>query len=187
MRSPARLALCLLPLLLAGCAHLPAPFHKTQSANALPLAPPLHSTHPISLAFIELPAELCFIPDVPIENMQEQTEPINPPIKHRRQPSKPDDITSAPESAPANPTVSAIGQLSSGDPASYRRQTEDSIASIERGLNGINRPLNDSEQRIAEHIREFLKQAKAALATGDVDGAHTLAAKAQVLLAELTQ
>ena len=86
-----------------------------------------------------------------------------------------------------NPSVSAIGELSSGDPSSFRQQTEDSIAAIERGLSGINRPLGDPEQRTADHIREFLKQAKSALASGDVDGAHTLAVKAQVLLTELTK
>ncbi len=47
--------------------------------------------------------------------------------------------------------------------------------------------LSDPEQKTADHIREFLKQARAALASGDVEGAHTLAAKAQVLLAELTK
>ena len=41
------------------------------------------------------------------------------------------------------------------------------------------------EVATAEHIREFIKEAKAALASGDVDGASTLAAKAKVLLAEL--
>jgi hypothetical protein len=83
--------------------------------------------------------------------------------------------------------VSAIGQLSSGDPANSRQQTENSIADIERRLNGINHALSDSEQKTADHIREFLKQARAALASGDVEGAHTLAAKAQVLLTELTK
>jgi hypothetical protein len=83
--------------------------------------------------------------------------------------------------------VSAIGQLSSGGPADSRQQTENSIADIERRLNGINRGLSDSEQKTADHIREFLKQARTALDSGDVDGAHTLAAKAQVLLAELTK
>ena len=83
--------------------------------------------------------------------------------------------------------MSAIGQLSSGDPADLRQQTQASIAATERGLNGINRTLNDQEQKTAEHIREFLKQAKAALTSGDVDGANTLAAKAKVLLAELQQ
>ena len=51
----------------------------------------------------------------------------------------------------------------------------------------MNRTLNDSEQKTADHIREFLKQARAALASGDVDGAQTLVAKAKVLLDELTK
>ncbi|HEX4029295.1 MAG TPA: hypothetical protein VHX20_02980 [Terracidiphilus sp.] len=90
------------------------------------------------------------------------------------------------EAANPNPGVSAIGQLSSGDPASYRQDTAKLIDSTERGLNGITRPLSDSEQKTAGQIREFLKQAKVAMASGDMDGAHTLAAKASVLLKELT-
>jgi ribosomal protein S20 len=45
--------------------------------------------------------------------------------------------------------------------------------------------LSDLEQKTAAHVRDFLKQAREALASGDVDGAHTLAAKAKVLLSEL--
>jgi ribosomal protein S20 len=121
-----------------------------------------------------------------IHNMREATEPIRPPARHRRQPN-PNDAAAAEPAQPPNPEVSAIGQLSSGDPASSRQQTANSIAAIERALNGINRTLSDSEQKTADHIREFLKQARAALASGDVEGAHTLAAKAQVLLTELTK
>ena len=68
-----------------------------------------------------------------------------------------------------------------------RRETVDSIAATERGLNGIGRTLSDLEQTTAAQIREFLKKAREALASGDVDGAHTLAAKAKVLLSELSQ
>jgi hypothetical protein len=81
--------------------------------------------------------------------------------------------------------VSAIGQLSPGDPTDLRQQTESSLASTERGLNGITRTLNDQELKTSAQIREFLKQARAALATSDVDGANTLALKAKVLLTEL--
>jgi spore germination protein YaaH len=119
--------------------------------------------------------------------MRAHAEPITPPARHKR-PANPQEAAGATEAAAnPNPEVSAIGELSSGDAAEFRRQTEESIAEIERGLNGINRNLNDSEQKTADHIREFLKQAKAALASGDVDGAHTLAAKAKVLLDELTK
>lgn len=83
------------------------------------------------------------------------------------------------------PAVSAIGQLSSGDPADSRQQALSAIAAIEHGLNGINRSLNEQEQKTAAHIREFLKQARQALDSGDVEGARTLTAKAKVLLSEL--
>jgi hypothetical protein len=83
--------------------------------------------------------------------------------------------------------VSAIGQLSTGDEPDLRRQTVDSIAATERGLNGIGRGLNEQELKTAAHIKEFLKQARQALASGDADGAYTLAAKAKVLLNELRQ
>jgi len=83
--------------------------------------------------------------------------------------------------------VSAIGQLSSGDPSDLSRQTLDYIAGTEHGLNNLNRKLSDPEQKTVAHIRDFLKQARTALASGDVDGAHTLAVKARILLGELTK
>ena len=89
--------------------------------------------------------------------------------------------------ANGTPGVSAIGLLSSGDPGDNRRQTEEQMVAIERGLKSIRRPLNDPEQRTVAHIREFLKQARQAMASGDLDGAHTLAAKAKVLLSELAR
>ena len=65
------------------------------------------------------------IPGKPLYNMRVHDEPIKPLIRHRK-PANPAEIVSVPE-APASPSpeVSAIGQLSSGDPAAYRRQTED--------------------------------------------------------------
>jgi ribosomal protein S20 len=163
------------------------PFHKTQEAQKPPLAPPIELPQTLELASIELPPALLVIPGEPIYNMREQAQPIRPPVKHRR-PANPEEDANAPEAAPSPaPSVSALGELSSGDHTNLRQQTEDSIAAIERGLNGINRNLSEPEQKTAAHIREFVKQARAALASGDVEGAHTLTAKAQVLLAELTR
>jgi hypothetical protein len=184
MKSPAKCATWLLPLLLTGCFHVP--FHKGQSADAI-LAPLLESAPPLELASVELPPSLRLIPGKPVYNMRVHDETIRPLIRHRRPANQP-EIVSVPEVVPTpSPEVSAIGQLSSGDQVNYQQQTEQIIASIERGLNSINRPLSDSDKKTADQIREFLKQARAALASGDVDGAHTLAAKAQVLLAELTK
>jgi phage-related baseplate assembly protein len=86
--------------------------------------------------------------------------------------------------APA-PSVSAIGELSGGASGDERSQTEDLINATEKGVNEITRPLSDPETKTAAQIHEFLKQARAALTSGDVDGALTLAKKAKVLLAEL--
>lgn len=184
MKSPAKCAAWLLPLLLTGCFHVP--FHKGQSADAI-LAPLLEPSQPLELASVELPPSMRLIQGKPLSNMRVHDETIKPLIRHRR-PANPIEIESAPDVAPTpSPEVSAIGQLSSGEPGNYQQQTEQTIASIERGLNSINRPLSDSDQKTADQIREFLKQARAALASADVDGAHTLAAKAQVLLAELTK
>ena len=85
------------------------------------------------------------------------------------------------------PSVSAIGQLSSGDGSDLRSQTDASIQSTDRALKQITRPLSDTEKKTAAQITEFLKQARSALGSGDVDGAHTLALKAKVLLDQLTK
>jgi hypothetical protein len=83
--------------------------------------------------------------------------------------------------------VSAIGELSGGASGDQRTQTQEMINSTEKGVNGITRSLSDPESKTAAQIHEFLKQAREALASGDVDGALTLAKKAKVLLNELNQ
>src|SRR5580658_382320 len=180
MRSPAKCGAWLLPLLLTGCI-----FHKTNPTPTLKLAPPIQPSHPLELAVVDLPPAQSVIAGRPIYNMKVEASAIRP-VRHRRSLSKPVEV---PESAVNRaPAVNAIGEggLTSADPSS-RHETEDSIATIERGLGGINRPLSDSEQKTAGQIREFLKQAKAALSSGDTDGAHTLTEKAKALLAELTK
>ena len=185
MKSPAKSVVWLLPFLLTGCSGLP--FHKKPPVQSRVLAPRIQPPQVIPLVDIELPPEDTVVAAYPIYNMREETEPIRPPAKHRK-PAIPDDAAIPPEPAPPPiPEVSALGQLSSGDPADFRQHTENAIADIEQRLKAINRGLSDSEQKTADHIREFLKQARAALASGDVEGANTLAGKAQVLLAELTK
>ncbi|MGA2207210.1 MAG: hypothetical protein ABSG10_10835 [Terracidiphilus sp.] len=184
MRSPAKCAAWLLTLVLTGCSHLP--FHK-KSPPPVTVAPPIEPSQPLQVASVKLPPSELLIPGKPIYNMREHAESIKQSAKHRR-PANPQEAPSTTEAAASpNAVVSAIGELSSGDPGSLRRQTEDSIAAIERGLNSINYTLSDTDQKTTDHIREFLKQARAALASGDVDGAQTLAAKAKVLLDGLSK
>lgn len=179
MTSPGKCAAWLLPLALTGCI-----FHKAQPAPDLPLAPAIEPSLPVEVTSLELPPTQSVIAAKPIYNMKEESVPIKEPAKHHRPVSKPVEVT---EVAPSSTAVPAIGVISSGDPPDYRYQTEDSIAAIERELNGINRSLSDTEQKTAGQIREFVKQAKAAFTSGDIDGAHTLASKAKVLLDELTK
>lgn len=184
MKLPAKIVVVsVLPFFLTAC------WHK-QKAQVRPLAPPIvdNPPPPPTTATVNLPPPVLTIPTEPVKNVP--TPPKQQP-KHRKNkinPAPPPVAPTQDAAVPApNPAVSAIGQLSSGDPIIYRQQTEEQIASTERGLNGITRPLSDAEQNTAAQIRDFLKQAKAALVSGDVDGAHTLAAKATILLKELTE
>jgi outer membrane biosynthesis protein TonB len=183
MKLPAKIVLALLPVFLTACNH------KTQQAQVQPLAPPVevNPPPPPSTAPVNLPPPVATIPPEPTKTAP--TVATKPPGRRKKNKNN-NAASAAPVQEAANPApnpgVSAIGQLSSGDPADFRKETEDTIAATERGLNGITRTLSDTEQKTADHIRDFLKQAKTALASGDVDGAHTLAAKAKILLQELT-
>jgi type IV secretory pathway VirB10-like protein len=180
----ARAAL-LLPLLLSGCVH-----KQKTAQNQPPLAPPIEDAPPTkpNNAPTNLPPPVITVP-APTQPATANTQPPPPPPKPRphRKP-KPADTDQNTQIASNNapPAVSAVGNLSTGEPADLRKQTDDTISQTERGLNGISRTLNDQEKKTSAQIREFLKQARAAMTTGDVDGAHTLAQKAKVLLGELT-
>jgi hypothetical protein len=180
MRLTASIAVCLLPLLLTGCPNKPA---KTE---AEPLAPPIVDVPPPKPepSPTDLPPPVVTVPgQTPAPEATAQPEPPSkPPIRHKKPPANPTEQASS-----GNFGVSAIGQLSSGDASGLRQQTASSIAATERGLGANTRKLSDQEQKTAAQIREFLKQARAALNSGDVDGAHTLAAKAKVLLGELSR
>jgi len=178
MKLPRTSVAFLLPLVLAACSH------KTNQTQVQPLAPPIDDSLPKPVPSpthlpppeISVPSQASGADSKPAE----QTPPAPKPPVHHRKP-----VNKNTEQASNGASVSAIGQLSSGDSSDQRSQTANSIAATERGLNGITRPLSDAEQKTATHIREFLKQAHTALASGDIDGAQTLAAKAKVLLGEI--
>lgn len=175
MKLSARSAAWLLPLLLTGC------IHKTQVAQNQPLAPPIEDTPPPKPepAPTNLPPPEVTIPVQPEPQVPVPAEPVKKPVKHKKPPATTQVASNG------TPAVSAIGNLTSGDPPNLRQQTDNSIASTEKALNGITRKLNDQEQKTAAQVREYLKQAREALTAGDVDGANKLAFKAKVLLDEL--
>jgi hypothetical protein len=183
-------ALALMPLV-QGCDK------KTQATQ--PLAPPIVDTPlpaPATVSTADLP------PPVVGDTKPAETDadaaaakpPETPkkPVHHPKKPAAttapgatPTETANNTGTPPASPSVSAIGQLSGGASGDQRSETEETINTTEKGVNGITRSLNDAEVKTAAQIHEFLKQAREALATGDVDGAHTLAMKAKVLLTEL--
>ncbi|HUB28603.1 MAG TPA: hypothetical protein VL967_02860 [Terracidiphilus sp.] len=178
MKAPAKCVALLLPLFLAACAH------KNQHALNKPLAPPIVDTPNPAPATTELPPPVTSMPTTP---PAEITPPARPEEKPAKKTVRHKTDTKSEQATNVMPAVSAIGQLSPGDPTDLRRQTEQSIASTEHGLKDMNRQLNDQEQKTVAQIREFLKQARTALTSGDVDGAHTLAVKARVLFGELSE
>jgi len=177
----------LLPLVLTACVH------KTQVAQAVPTAPAIVDTPlptpPPPPSEVPGPSTTTQVTPQPKQDTP-PPKPPDKPAKHQPRHPKPEtkntEVASNTTPTPA-PEVSAVGQLSSGDPSDARYETEQSIASVEHGLKDINRQLSDQDQKTANQIREFLKQAHTALSAGDVDGAHTLALKAKVLLNELSQ
>lgn len=178
----ARVALALV-LALTAC------HNKDQVQNQPPLAPPIEDTPPPppSKAPTNLPPPVITVPQPaePTTQVQETTPPPPPPKPrhHKRKPAEQENQEVAQNNAP--PQVNAEGSFTPVEPADLRKQTSDSIAATEKGLNAITRKLSDQEQKTKDQILEFLKQAKTALASGDVDGAKTLALKAKVLLSEL--
>lgn len=192
MKLPAKCVAALLPLLLSGCVH-----KANQAQVQVPLAPPIEDTPPVKTTPpTDLPPPVVTPPQTTPADTTANTQPQQPPPKPKHKKPKPADQSAAGQqpgssnqqvASNGSPGVSAIGQLSTGDPADVRTQTENSIAATERSLRDIGRKLNDQEQKTADQITEFLKEARKALTTGDVDGAQTLAAKAKVLLGELTK
>jgi hypothetical protein len=182
MKAPVKCVAFLLPFVLAGCVH------KNDQAQNQPLAPPIVDT-PLPTPTpspTELPPPVVSVPPTPTTEItppaQPEEKPAKKPVHHTKTDTKTEQASNAPSTE-----VSAIGQLSPGDPADLRVQTEESIATTEHGLKDINRPLNDQEKKTVSQIKEFLKQARTALTSGDVDGAHTLAVKAKVLFGEISQ
>jgi hypothetical protein len=168
---------------------------KAKATQNQTLAPPIVDApppKPATVSTADLPP-----PEVgtPQPAQPETADSGSKPAPAQKKPSHKKTTAATPAQAPAqeasnpapNSSVSAIGELSSGASGDQRSQTEEMIKATEKGVNSINRTLNDSETKTAAQIHEFLKQAREALTSGDVDGAATLAKKAKVLLAELNQ
>jgi hypothetical protein len=178
-------------LYLSACAGKPHP------APMQSFAPPVSTVPKPPILHPDLPLMATVLPFESVDtDADELLDEAAKPIPKRKKPpvAKPAPETSdtavAPpptEQAKTEAEVPAIVGLSSHDSGDARSETEGSIDETERGLNNIGRTLTAAEEKTAEQIRQYIRQARKALTTGDVDGAHTLAAKAKVLFGELSE
>ena len=191
MKLDARMVAWLLPLFLSACVHNTNVSQMQLMAPNIDDAPP-----PPNLAPANLPSPVITIPktDTPVVVVQ---EPPKQPPKHKK--PAPKTAGTPPASAAGGPPGTQVAE--NGPPSEVtaggnfttppeapdsKKQAEDSIAEIEKGLNGIAHKLSDTEEKTSMQIKQFLKEARTALNSGDVDAANTLTKKAKALLGELS-
>ena len=189
---------CLLSLVLTACSH-----HQ-QAQNQPPLAPPIEDaplTKP-DTAPKNLPPPVV-TPAQPSQSAtgakpQDQPKPVHKPRKPKppaanttqtadkpTDPAKPATPPANQEASSGKAEVPAIGTLQQGGTADSRTETESALNATEHSLSTLNRKLTDQEEKKAAQIREYIKQARIALNSNDIDGASNLATKARLLLNEL--
>uniref|UniRef100_A0A7V4XU04 Lipoprotein n=1 Tax=Acidobacterium capsulatum TaxID=33075 RepID=A0A7V4XU04_9BACT len=178
--------------LMSGCAH--KPITPPAPPVPAPLPPPHASTESLpNLPAPTLPNVELSLPPTPHEEAPEHRH-YGHPLRRRHAVEVAPSTVAKPAAAGANtgqePTDSTpIGRLSTAPASANQRSYANimsEINSIQGGVQGIHRALSRSEQQTVTEIEMFLGKARNALQAGDLDGAHTLTVKAQVLLNELS-
>ncbi len=103
------------------------------------------------------------------------------------QAKKPADAGGAVVVAKVDTPVVGIGALTVGGDQSPRalQEANELIASNERRLNGISSDAMKAQAELVGKVRNFQKEAQVAMASGDAEGAKTLATKGKLLLDDL--
>ncbi len=165
----------------AGCRHKTAPV-------ALQVPPP----SPVPLEPAPEPKTPPLVASVPTQPIPLPRVTVPPPKKPRRV-KKAAPVQVAAANVPPNPAAAApdpsrvIGALTPGGeqvPEMHQRAVE-LIAGNDKRLSGLSAEFKDKQKEQLIRVQNFQKQAQTALATGDADGAYTLATKAKVLLDDL--
>jgi outer membrane biosynthesis protein TonB len=125
------------------------------------------------------------------------TPPAPKPKPRRRLSHKPKQPPTPVQPAPQQQTQQA--KSNSGDAMtispnlpqdevdSQKRATEQLLQTAEANLRNLTRQLSDGEQNMARQVRNYITQSRLATQDGDLERAHNLAVKAQLLSAELTK
>lgn len=165
---------------LTGCLHL----HKRPQIPTLPpvLTPIELETPPPPANPPMLTAPVIELPPMPI------AEAAASPRRERRHLVPKAAVAPAEETAPQPMTdEAAIGDLTAGGAANPQAQQEAAslIRLIEKRLKGLPSQTLRKQRSQVSRVQNFWRQAQEALKSGDVEGATTLATKANLLLDDL--
>jgi hypothetical protein len=93
-----------------------------------------------------------------------------------------------PNGGASDPSVQLAPSLTRQQAADQRQDTNQLLASTESNLKAIaGHPLQASQRDMVRQIEQYVAQAKAATKAGDLERAHNLALKAQLLSKELVK
>jgi hypothetical protein len=118
---------------------------------------------------------------------------VHPKKKHhRKHRQKAPPVTTpkvvVPNGGTSDPSVQLAPSLTKQQAANQRQNTDQLLASTESNLKAIaGRRLQASQQDTVKQIEQYVAQAKGAAKTGDLERAHNLALKAQLLSEELVK
>lgn len=161
-------------LVLSGC-------HKQQKVMAATAPPP----PPVEMITVPPPTHVT--PDAtfdypPAPPVEEPTKPATPP------PRRPKAVTPPPAVvAPTPAPPVSIGVFSGGGDVTpqMRSDTAALLNNVHTRVNRLSSQEQTQHRDQLQRIQNFLKQADDAWKSGDVDGARTLATKANVLLDDI--
>ena len=167
---------------LSGCMHL----HKRPKIPVLPpvLTPVPLETPPPPANPPMLTAPVVELPPMPIAAAAASPRRERKHLVPKTAATAPAEDT-APQPAPDEAT--AIGDLTAGGAANPQAQEEAAslIRLIEKRVSGLPAQTAGKQRSQVNRVQNFRRQAQDALKSGDVEGATTLATKANLLLDDL--
>lgn len=174
--KPLFLALATICVLLSGCHHKPV-------RSPLPigvLAPADLETLPAEAS----PPQIASVPEPELGPLPS----VQPPAPPRRRPAAaPKENEPAPAVNNDAAAALAIGAISAGgdDVAHTAQQARDLINAVLKRVSALSAQIASAQKQEMRQVRNYLDQAQKALKSGDAEGAHTLATKANLLMDEV--
>jgi hypothetical protein len=173
--------LCGMMFGLSGCRHRPqiAPLPPIQTPVELEEIPP-----PANPPELEMPTEK--LPALPTAaaaaRQKREKKKVVAKVVPAPAPAPAQVVSGEPETEAA-----AIGALTAGEEASPKTKQDaaELISSIEKRLNSLPTQTVEEQKAQISKVKNFWRDADAALKSGDAEGAMTLATKAKLLLDDL--